>query len=101
MLYPQVIYGAAVLDYGCNPLDSCALDSVDMGANGRQGCMVTLRMRLLCEVIRAGQSQPEQVIGPVFDYGLVSGDASELLLYCCSTNAQYMSGYPAHLRTPR
>jgi NAD+ kinase len=51
----QVIYGAT-------KLDTCSMDSMDVGATGNSlGVMITLRMRLQCSIVRAGQSQPEQV----------------------------------------
>lgn len=38
------------------------MDSMDVGATGNSlGVMITLRMRLQCSIVRAGQSQPEQV----------------------------------------
>ncbi|WIA29375.1 hypothetical protein OEZ86_011879 [Tetradesmus obliquus] len=48
--------------YGCQKLATCSLDSADMGPNGNSlGVMITLRMRLHCAIVRAGQSEPEQV----------------------------------------
>jgi NAD+ kinase len=52
---PQVIYG-------CQKLATCSIDAQDMGPNGNSlGVMITLRMRLHCSIVRAGQSEPEQV----------------------------------------
>jgi hypothetical protein len=52
---PQVIYG-------CQKLATCSIDAQDMGPNGNSlGVMITLRMRLHCAIVRAGQTQPEQV----------------------------------------
>lgn len=52
---PQVIYGA-------QKLDTCSMDSMDLGPNGNHlGVMITLRMRLQCCIVRRGQSAPEQV----------------------------------------
>lgn len=49
--------------YGEKMLDSCAMESMDDNGQTtiRKGAMVTLRMRLLCEIIRAGSTEPEQV----------------------------------------
>ncbi|WIA09297.1 hypothetical protein OEZ85_008704 [Tetradesmus obliquus] len=48
--------------YGCQKLATCSLDSADMGPNGNSlGVMITLRMRLHCAIVRAGQSEPDQV----------------------------------------
>jgi hypothetical protein len=48
--------------YGCQKLATCSIDSGDMGPNGNSlGVMITLRMRLHCAIVRAGQSEPEQV----------------------------------------
>jgi NAD+ kinase len=48
--------------YGCQKLATCSIDAQDMGPNGNSlGVMITLRMRLHCAIVRAGQSQPEQV----------------------------------------
>jgi NAD+ kinase len=50
--------------YGYQKLDTCSMDSVDMLPNSNSlGVMITLRMRLQCSVVRAGQQQPEQVRG--------------------------------------
>lgn len=50
------------LIYGCQNLDTCTtLDSGDGASANKLGVMVTLRMRLECSVLRAGQTQPEQV----------------------------------------
>jgi hypothetical protein len=51
----QVIYGA-------QKLDTCSMDSMDVGPNSNHlGVMITLRMRLECSIVRRGQSRPEQV----------------------------------------
>lgn len=48
--------------YGAQKLDTCSMDSMDLGPDSNHlGVMITLRMRLQCSVVRAGQSAPEQV----------------------------------------
>lgn len=48
--------------YGYQKLDTCSMDSMDLGPNSNHlGVMITLRMRLECSIVRRGQSQPEQV----------------------------------------
>jgi len=50
------------LIYGCQNLETCgSLDSMDSPSSNKLGVMVTLRMRLECSVLRAGQTQPDQV----------------------------------------
>ena len=50
----------AQLIYGCQNLETCgSLESLDAG--NKLGVMVTLRMRLECSVLRAGNTVPEQV----------------------------------------
>lgn len=52
---PQVIYGY-------QKLATCSMDSTDLPPNSNcLGVMITLRMRLHCAIVRAGQEQPEQV----------------------------------------
>jgi hypothetical protein len=48
--------------YGYQKLDTCSMDSMDLGPNSNHlGVMITLRMRLECSIVRRGQSRPEQV----------------------------------------
>jgi hypothetical protein len=55
LAFLQVIYGA-------QKLDTCSMDSMDLGPNSNKlGVMITLRMRLQCAIVRSGHSQPEQV----------------------------------------
>eukprot|EP00879_Flechtneria_rotunda_P007391 GHRR01007753.1.p1 GENE.GHRR01007753.1~~GHRR01007753.1.p1 ORF type:complete len:584 (+),score=189.94 GHRR01007753.1:471-2222(+) len=60
--YPDYKKELHQIMYGYQSLATCALDSADLpaGSNGL-GVMITLRMRLHCAIVRAGQSQPEQV----------------------------------------
>lgn len=48
--------------YGCQKLDTCSMDGLELNGDGNTlGVMVTLRMRLRCEVYRSGSYEPEQV----------------------------------------
>lgn len=48
--------------YGYQKLATCSMDSMDLGPNSNHlGVMITLRMRLECSIVRAGQAAPEQV----------------------------------------
>eukprot|EP00882_Tetradesmus_deserticola_P008674 GHRQ01009145.1.p1 GENE.GHRQ01009145.1~~GHRQ01009145.1.p1 ORF type:complete len:323 (+),score=97.29 GHRQ01009145.1:158-1126(+) len=60
--YPDFKQELRQVIYGCQKLATCSIDSQDMGPSGNSlGVMITLRMRLHCAIVRAGQTQPEQV----------------------------------------
>ncbi|KAJ9508800.1 hypothetical protein QJQ45_028113 [Haematococcus lacustris] len=78
--------------YGSQRLDSCSLsfDSMDEAAN-TLGVMVTLRMRLCCEIVRRGSEQAEQVHEVLNEVVIDRGSSSFLTNIECYEKGRFVT----------
>ncbi|KAG2450488.1 hypothetical protein HYH02_004989 [Chlamydomonas schloesseri] len=85
----DVIYGGTKLD-SCTLLSLDSVNSMDEPGNSL-GVMVTLRMRLSCEVWRKGSRQPEQVVEVLNEMVIDRGSSAFLTNIECYEKGRFIS----------
>lgn len=88
-------YKAALRDviYGSQHLETCgAMASLDGSIDDNTlGVMITLRMRLLCEIIRAGSTEPEQTYEVLNEVVIDRGSNSYLTNIECYEKGRFIT----------
>lgn len=79
--------------YGCQQLETCNMSSTDSEEpdGNKLGVMVTLRMRLYCQILRRGQDTPEQAYEVLNEVVLDRGSNSFLTNIECYISGRFVT----------